>query len=189
MSPECLVKVCEHSIIISLNFVHPFLDRCGKSGTTLAIANADDLSSINDCPVISGSLYINAQGDIDTLTLPPNLHTVTGGLFCSGASLTYLTDTIIALGLGTIGSDHSDNSINGIGLVISDYSNLATLKFPNLTTIGSNFVVARNSLLNNIDGFQAVQTVSGNLDITGNFDTFTLPSVRATNATDVRWRF
>jgi len=52
------------------------------------------------------------------------------------------------------------------------------LNFPNLTTIGSNFVLARNSVLQNIDGFQAVENVNGNLDMTGDFDTLSLPHLR-----------
>ena len=164
-------------LLFYLTLFNHFLDRCGTSGTTLAIANANDLVSISNCSTIFGSLYINAQGDIDTLTLPPSLHTVTGGLFCSGASLTYLTDTIVAISLSRIGSDQSDNSINGVGLVISDYSHLTTLNFPNLTFIGSDFVLARNPVLQNIDGFGAVKTVNGNLDMTGDFDTLSLPNL------------
>ena len=160
-------------------FFNHFLGHCGTSGTTLAIASLNDLDSISNCSTISGSLYINAQGDIDTLTLPPSLHTVTGGLFCSGASLTYLTDTIVALGLGTIASDKSDNSLKDVGLVISDYLHLTTLNFPNLTTIGSNFVLARNPLLQTINGFEDIQRINGNIDMTGNFDNVSLPNLKS----------
>ena len=120
---------------------------CGASGTTLAITNEDDLASINGCTTIFGSLYIQAQGDVDVLRLPPSLVIVTGGLFCTGTGLNYSTTTIEADGLSGIGSDENDTSIQEIGLVISDYTQLTTLNFPRLTGIGSNFVLARNPLL------------------------------------------
>lgn len=71
----------------------------------------------------------------------------------------------------------TDSSVRGVGLVISDYQNLTKMNFPNLTSIGSNFIIARNSNASTIDGFQSLQSVAGNLDITGDFDTLAFPNL------------
>jgi hypothetical protein len=89
----------------------------------------------------------------------------------------YSPTVIDAAGLQTIASDQSDNSISGAGLVITDYQILRTLNFPNLTSIGSNFIIARNPNASIIDGFLSLTSVAGNLDITGNFDTLALSNL------------
>jgi hypothetical protein len=143
----------------------------------LSVTSSDDLDSIGNCSTISGSLFLAGWEDLDTITLPPSLQAVTGGLFCSGASLNYTPDTIEATGLISVASNRSDPSIGGIGLVISDYQNLTTLNFPSLTSVGSNFVLARNELLDIIEGFSNLGRVGGNLDITGNFSSLEFPSL------------
>jgi hypothetical protein len=151
---------------------------CGSSGSTTSVINVEDLDSINNCTVLRGSLYVQAHGDVDTLMLPPTLHTITGGLVCNGSGLEYDTNTIHAPALTTIASDKNDTSaITKLGLVITDYAFLTNLSFPSLSSIGSQFVLARNSLLNEIDGFTALAQVSGDLNITGSFYRLDLPSL------------
>jgi hypothetical protein len=91
--------------------------------------------------------------------------------------LDYSPTVIDAQGLQQIASDQTDNSFSGAGLIITDYQILTTINFPNLTYIGSNFVIARNPNASAIDGFLALQNVAGNLDITGNFDTLSLSNL------------
>jgi hypothetical protein len=110
--------------------------------------------------------------------LPSTLHTITGGLVCNGSGLEYDTDAISAPALMIVASNLNDtSSIANQGLVISDYKSLTSISFPNLVSIGSRFVLARNSLLREIDGFQSLTQVAGDLDITGNFFTLDFPSL------------
>ena len=144
------------------------------------IGDDNDLDGISNCTTIFGSLHLQIQGDNTTeptLQLSELLTTVTGGLLCSGMAVNYSPNAIEALGLNRIASDQSDSSNQNTGLVISDYQNLTTLKFPSLTYIGSNFVIARNPNTSAIEGFQSLITVAGNLDITGTFDSFALPNI------------
>lgn len=110
-------------------------------------------------------------------TFPPTLQEVTGGVFCTSSGLAQSSPVITAMGLTTIGSDSSDPSFQGIGLVVVDYPNLTTMNFPNLTSIGSDFIIARNPVFQQINGFQALRTVSGNLDITGDISTLLFPNL------------
>jgi hypothetical protein len=128
---------------------------CGSSGSTITIASVDNLTDIDNCNTILGSLYIHAKGATGTLTLPSSLQTITGGLFCNGTGADYPTEQIQAMGLTSVLSNDT-SAISSSGLVFSDYSDLTNLLFPNLTTIGSNFVVVRNPALYQLDGFDGI---------------------------------
>jgi len=157
------------------------LGKCGTAGSTLAIIDEGGLNTINDCSTVSGSIFIHSTSDIDDLTLPPTLQHLTGGCLCTGGNGAYEVDSISANGLQTVATDKSDNSTDGIGLVISDYQTLTSLSFPNLTTIGSNFVLHGNPSVSNVNGFNSLNAVSGNVDITGNFATLDFPSLAVVN--------
>jgi hypothetical protein len=61
------------------------------------------------------------------------------------------------------------------GIVIVDNTKLTNISMPMLTTInGTNgtYQIANNTLLQSIDGFEALTTVTGGLDFTGNFSRY-----------------
>jgi hypothetical protein len=80
-----------------------------------------------------------------------------------------------------VGLDKADTSTTGVGVVISDYDALTTVSFPNLTTVGSNLVLIGNPLVTNVNGFNSLVAVSGNVDITGNFHTLEFPNLAVVN--------
>jgi hypothetical protein len=51
------------------------------------------------------------------------------------------------------------------------------MSFPKLTSIGGTFLIANNTVLSNIGGFDKVDTVGGSIDWTGSFDNASLPSI------------
>ena len=150
---------------------------CGQSGTTLAVLGKNDLSAIQNCTTINGSLYVHAPWSSDTLSLPASLQTVTGGLFCSGSKINGSMAIIEGLGLTAVATDENEFSTIGTGLVISDYPNLTTLTFPSLKIIGSNFILTRNGRIVDLSGFENLTTVKGNVDLTGNFQTVAMPAL------------
>jgi hypothetical protein len=54
---------------------------------------------------------------------------------------------------------------------------LNSASFPQLTNIGGNLDFANNPQLTAINGFQSLQTVGGNIDLTGDFNQVSLPSL------------
>ena len=108
--------------------------------------------------------------------MPAALNAITGGLYCSGGSNDSTTKSIIAETLNTVASNTTDQTIGHAGFVIVDYPTLSSLSFPDLTTVGLDFIIARNPELTTIE-FPALKSVSGNVDITGNFQTLNLPSL------------
>ena len=149
---------------------------CGATGSTTVISNTDDLSSIQNCTIILGSVFVQAPGD--ALVFPPSLHTVTGGFVCNASGLTSSPSTIRATGLNTVLSSPNETSaLSGQGMVITNYPALTSIEFPNLTTIGSNFVLTENPKLQVINGINSMAQIYGNLKILGNFSTLQLPNL------------
>jgi hypothetical protein len=108
--------------------------------------------------------------------MPVALNAITGGLYCSGGNNDSTTKSIIAETLGTVASNTTDQTIGHAGFVIVDYPTLSLLTFPDLATVGLDFIIARNPKLTTIE-FPSLKSVSGNVDITGNFETLNLPSL------------
>lgn len=132
--------------------------------------------------MLKGNLFVRSRGpssDLENLVLPSTLSSIVGSVFCSGAGVNWTLNSITAQGLNAVAAEPS--SFPTTGFVISDYVNLTKLSFPNLGTVGSNFILLRNPLLTIIDGFDSLTTVHGNLDITGNFDSLELARLAAVN--------
>ena len=142
------------------------------------ILHNTDLQSINNCTVLQGSLYLQAQWNANAVTLPPSLHTITGGLICNGTGSNPSTNMIVAQSLTLIASNDSSPAA-GLGFLVTDYSNITKLSFPKLASISSSFLVAGNPRLSVIDGFQSLAQVSGNLNIMGDFYSLDLPSLKS----------
>jgi len=151
---------------------------CGQSGTTLAVLETTDLSAIQNCTTIQGSVYVHAPWSNNTLSLPASLQTVTGGLFCTGLGVNGFMAVIEGLGLKAVATDENETATVGTGLVISDYANLTALNFPSLEMIGSNFILTRNDQLVTLSGFDNLTTVKGNVDLTGNFQRVAMPALQ-----------
>jgi len=151
---------------------------CGQSGTTLAILEATDLSTIQNCSTIKGSVYVHAPWSNNTLSLPASLQTVTGGLFCTGLGVNGFMAVIEGQGLKAVATDENETASMGTGFVITDYPNLTTLNFPSLEMIGSNFILTRNDQLVTLTGFENLTTVKGNVDLTGGFQNVAMPALQ-----------
>ena len=153
---------------------------CGAPGSTTAITNNEDLMSINNCTILQGSLYVQAEvNPVDaSLNLPSTLHTITGGLVCNGSNLQNSPTTIHAPALTTIASDQNDTSVlTVLGFAITNYINLTTLSFPNLIQVGSDFIVTKNPVLRNMEGFPSLETVQGSIQISGMIYSLEFPNL------------
>jgi hypothetical protein len=125
-------------------------------------------------------LHTGSDSEYNNITMPPVLGAITGGLYCSGGGNDNTTDSIYAQALGAVASDPTDASTGHVGFVIVDYPTLSTLSFPDLRTVGSEFIIARNPRLASI-GFGNLRSVTGNVDITGDFEDLQLPALAVVN--------
>jgi len=152
------------------------------NGSTTSILNQNNLQPLQNCTVVSGNVFVRARGppnDLEDFVIPENWTSILGSVFCSGAGVNWTLTSITAKNLNSVAT--GGPSSTSVGFVISDYSGLTTLSFPNLTTVGSNVVLARNPSLQNINGFQSLSAVHGNLDLTGNFNSIDFKNLNAVN--------
>ena len=108
--------------------------------------------------------------------MPGALGAITGGLYCSGGNNDSTTAFIAATNLVSVASDTKDPTIGHVRFVIVDYPTLSSLSFPDLAVVGSEFIIARNPKLTTIE-FPSLKSVTGNVDITGDFQVLELPSL------------
>ena len=146
------------------------------------MTDLDSVENFDTCSTFLGSLFLHTSTDAEynNITMPPRLGAITGGLYCSGGNNDTTTNLISAVALASIATVPDEASTGRVGFVIVDYPSLSTLSFPDLTTVGSEFVIARNPKLVNI-GFDNLKSVTGNVDITGNFEVLQLPALEAVN--------
>jgi hypothetical protein len=64
-------------------------------------------------------------------------------------------------------------------IVISDNIMLLGFDFPSLTTINSDLMLANNTALLNVTAFQKLSSLGWDLDLTGCFDTVSLPAIKS----------
>lgn len=76
--------------------------------------------------------------------------------------------------LGTIPSA-ADQFLDSLSILNSPLINNAN--FPAFTNIEGNLYFANNSALQNINGFPQLQEVGGNVDLTGDFNSLSLPNL------------
>ncbi|CAI4059747.1 hypothetical protein SUVZ_04G2910 [Saccharomyces uvarum] len=132
---------------------------------------------------VSDSLQFSSNGDNTTLAFDDlvwanniTLRDVTsisfGSLQTVNASLGFINNTLPALNLTQLAK---------VGQSLSIVSNdeLSKVAFTNLTSIGGGFIIANNTQLKTIDGFSKVQTVGGAIEVTGNFTTLDLSSLKS----------
>ena len=167
---------------------------CGPSD--IFVDDPASLADIDNCTVIYGNLYILAygNGDRDTpnlqnVTLPPNLHTIYGGLDIESPKGDAYPLAFSAPGLTNIGS-HANSTImspiysgiNGYdsyrGLTIANFPYLNNISFPALNTIDGGLQIIHNRYLRDI-GFPELVDVIGNIYIHGNFTMVEIPKLES----------
>lgn len=132
---------------------------------------------------VSDSLQFSSNGDNTTLTFDDlvwannitlrDVNSISfGSLQTVNASLGFINNTLPSLNL---------TQLSKVGQSLSIVSNdeLSKAAFSNLTAIGGGFIIANNTQLKVIDGFNKVQTVGGAIEVTGNFSTLDLSSLKS----------
>ncbi|VEU24438.1 DEKNAAC105499 [Brettanomyces naardenensis] len=66
----------------------------------------------------------------------------------------------------------------GADLTIENNKDLTDLEFANLTSVGGGFVVVNNTDLKSIGSLSNLKSVTGAVDVEGDFDNFTLPALK-----------
>lgn len=169
---------------------------CGKNNGGYYISSQSVLEEINSCTTIYGVLQIvPAPGDstFKTITLPASLTAITGSLefygFYDAEDGTTSIDAPALTSIGSVGSSSSiyDGTFENYtlpwgpganpGLLIYGFGSLGALTFPKLNSIGGDFLFAENPVVKNIDGFPDLSKISGNVNITGNFDELKFPAL------------
>ena len=65
----------------------------------------------------------------------------------------------------------------GSSLSFVNCTSLTNMSFPQLTSIGGTFLIANNTQLSTIGGFDQVTTIGGSIDWTGSFNNASLPAI------------
>ena len=106
------------------------------------------------------------------------MHTILGALYITSSDDKSPITEIIANDLSFIGSSNStDLPQTDIGLSIIGFPSLQNLSFPNLETIGGSLNISLNPDLPLVN-LSALQSVGGDLDLTGNFTRIIWPNLR-----------
>ena len=85
---------------------------------------------------------------------------------------------------GVINNTLTDLNLNqlvrvGQGFAVESNDGLTTVSADNLTFVGGGLVLANNTALTNINGFSKLETIGGALIVRGDFNNFTLPSLKS----------
>lgn len=162
---------------------------CGASGGYVLVKSADDLNAISDCTTIAGDLIITPDNSLSSISLPSGLQAITGSFILDGRN-SASTTSISAPGLNSVGSTKSNaaQQISGFyttnGLIIGYFPSLSGLSFPNLAGIQGNLLVQNDPGLTTIN-FPELSTIGGNLDLTGNFNSVSLPALASVGGVNV----
>lgn len=117
-----------------------------------------------------------AGGNLPSISLPPRLLNITGGLTVYDAPLV-IFEAPGLLSVGTaLAANAPDDAVDGFTLF--NLPSLTTLNFPNLTTLGSLFGISNCSSLEVIDGFPRIFRIGGSLVLIGTFESVSFPSLQ-----------
>ncbi|KAF9114274.1 hypothetical protein BGX27_011252 [Mortierella sp. AM989] len=139
------------------------------------------LTSVAGRFIIAANGLMEGQGKGSTLLLP-NLTSVSNCTLrhLTGLQITSLTDVSSSLSF----DDTNLEAINvpklkSVGQTLSIVSNnlLNNVSFAELTTIGGALLIANNTELTNVDGFNKLKDISGVLNMRGAFNNVSLPAV------------
>ena len=167
---------------------------CGPSD--IYVDDPASLADIDNCTVIYGNLYILAYGNgnrgapnLQNVTLPPNLHTIYGGLDIESPDGDAYPLAFSAPGLTNIGS-HANSTglfplysgVNGDdsyrGLTIANFPYLSNISFPALGTIAGGLQIIHNRYLRDVV-FPELLDVIGDIYIHGNFTVVEMPKLES----------
>ena len=159
--------------ITSLNGINT-----AKEISGLVINNNNFLNSVDLNITKVGSIDIGPDAVGQTCNYP-NLKSADSLNFrnCSSVDITSLanvTDTLGAIGNTFLNLSAPALSTAG-AIVLNDNSELTNVSFPKLATITighATFQIANNSKLDAISGFPILSKVNGDVDLSGNFDTY-----------------
>jgi hypothetical protein len=149
----------------------------------LFIDNNRYLTSISQPSLkeINGALNIAANSPQLIVSLPA-LITVQNASFRNIQSVSFNNLTNVTSNLGFFDSSMTSIAAPNLTVVESSLSfvncsQLTNMSFPKLTEIGGTFLIANNTDLTDITGFDEVQTIGGSIDWTGSFDNASLPAI------------
>jgi hypothetical protein len=145
------------------------------------IRNQADLDAISNCATINGDLLLPGAA-MNSISFSPQLQAVMGALFISGGS-SGGTTAIHAPGLTSVGSGGGFSGVIGTnyrpGLTIQSFPFLDSVSFNELSAIGGDLTFQNNPQITNFNGFQNLATVGGDVDVIGNFNSLSLPSLES----------
>lgn len=144
--------------------------------TTVNINNNANLQNISlAITSIKGALAIEANDGYQSglSTSFPQLETAMNLTFrnCSSVMLPSLANVSQYLGFygNTMQTFSAPNLTTTGGLVFVDNTALTNISFPSLTAVNGSFQIANNTMLKQVNNFAQLQTVTGGLDMNGNF--------------------
>jgi hypothetical protein len=108
--------------------------------------------------------------------IPDSLQAITGAVSANGTGITQLSAAgVQSVGLGSGSSSPSNQN----SLSILNNEQASDVAFPALTAIAGNLQIANNPDLTAINGFGQLANVGGNVDLTGDFQSVSLPDLNS----------
>lgn len=137
--------------------------------------------NVNNLANVTQSLSFAANG-LDLSIEFPNLESAANLTFRNVTSISMPSLSEVAGFIGLYSNYFESFSApnltsTGNTIAVIDSSELSNLSFPMLQTIGGGLQLANNSKLLNIDGFNALQTIDGDINYYGTFDTVSFGSI------------
>jgi hypothetical protein len=142
---------------------------CGTGNNIVVLAySQSDLDTLEGCNTFQGicQLDVDYQGHA---TLPNSMQTM-GGFVANGTGVT----NISAPGLQSLGTGSSPM---GSSLQVVNNANVGNVAFPLLTNLIGTLQFAANPNISVIDGLGQLALVGGNVDLTGDFQSVSLPNL------------
>ncbi|KAJ9303709.1 hypothetical protein DTO217A2_6818 [Paecilomyces variotii] len=155
------------------------LDSVGNFDITANTAM--DTINVNDLKNVTGLLNIAANAPSLKVTLP-NLGGAQNITIRNASSLSIPSLKELSGQLGLFGNTFKEFSAANLtstgDLVFDNNGKLSNLSMPQLTTVNGGFTISKNDDLEDITGFQKLQTITGALDFTGEFNKVDLPALK-----------
>lgn len=161
-----------------------------KTADTIWIAQNNFLSNLTmQLTNVTGGIQIQENGgQSPTNVMFPNLKSTYNATFrnCSSVTMPSLEVVNTTLGFFSGGMEMMTfpNLTNTGSLTATDNEQLNNMSFPKLKQITGGLTVGNNPLLKMMDGFASLTTITGALDMNGNFTSVALPAIH-----DIRGAF
>ncbi|CAG7945277.1 unnamed protein product [Penicillium nalgiovense] len=129
--------------------------------SSVTISSQSDANNLRSCDTVSGSITISPS--VSGAITINNVEEIQGALIAEGAS-----------GLTGLFTPDLD-SVQG-GITLSNLDSLTTITMGGLSQVSSSIIIMGNPKLKTL-GFQDLEQVDGQLELTGSFDSLSLPSL------------